>query len=312
MTIKSIIPVLSAIFFSANLISGQDSVRIVIEEIYTISQIGFIEKCEIRIPVPQDYIKHQAIKNIAYSIKPDYTIKEGNSRYAIYELSETELGRISSIEIILELELYDYDLSVARKNSTESKLRKNQRRWYLRKTGYYKLPEESLDTILNIQLTDEVEKVNQIHDFVVDHLEYQTFFGKDKGAQYALKERWGDCTEYADLMIALCRYSDIPARRVSGYTVMQDTSQLLAKIFRSSGHAWVEVYFNDFGWIPFDPTHSDGSSTINFNNLTTKYIYVNFAEFEKGMSWRWWGNGSIQVKLDRKIRDIHYPKFIHQ
>ena len=33
------------------------------------------------------------------------------------------------------------------------------------------------------------------------------------------------------------------------------------------GHAWVEVYFDDYGWITFDPTTSNIAGGENFDFL---------------------------------------------
>jgi transglutaminase-like putative cysteine protease len=59
-----------------------------------------------------------------------------------------------------------------------------------------------------------------------------------------------DCTEYASLMIALCRASEIPARYVEGLTVPGEEAKDLAR----TEHAWLEVYLPGSGWVPMDPT----------------------------------------------------------
>ena len=280
---------------------GQDIKRIRIEESHELNISGLVDSCVIRIVIPQDYKKHQTIKNVNYSKKPSYISRERQTNYAMYTLSASDMKKIKTIDITIDMELYDYDFSVAATEGSDLKLKKNERKRYLKNTGLYKLPKEGLDSGFLQQQPVMANTVNQIHDFVVDHLEYKTFFGEDKGASYALAEGKGDCTEYSDLMIALCRYNQIPARRVSGITVTADTTNFLSKIFRSSGHAWVEVYFDKYGWVPFDPTHSDGSIRTNFRNLETKYVYLSFSEFEKGISWKWWGGGQFKVSTDRKI-----------
>jgi len=59
----------------------------------------------------------------------------------------------------------------------------------------------------------------------------------------------GSCRDLAWLLIELVRGCGLPARFVSGY--------LLSHQFDpedGATHAWVEVYFKDYGWIGFDPT----------------------------------------------------------
>lgn len=295
-------------FLQLNVLKSQEIRTVKIVETYTINQFGDIEKCEIYIPIIEDYNKRQKVKSIDFSKRPQYKIKIDDTRYAVFEFSKFELRMTPFIEIKTELDLYDYDLLIAQNKTLNSKLKKNKRRKYLKTRGLYKLNETVFKRILMKTSLYKIFFVNQIHDYVTNHLEYSTFFGKDKGALYAFNTKKGDCTEYADLMISICRYSNIPARRVSGLTVKQDKMSVLSQIFRSSGHAWVEVYFDEFGWVPFDPTHSDGSRITNFFNLETKYIYVSFSEKAKGMMWKILGTGKLQIDTDRKVSFLGLSK----
>ncbi|MEM2146002.1 MAG: transglutaminase-like domain-containing protein [Candidatus Jordarchaeaceae archaeon] len=65
------------------------------------------------------------------------------------------------------------------------------------------------------------------------------------GAVAALKTREGDCDEFSDLFITLCRACRIPARRVVGL-IVKNTSSF-------ENHAWTEVHIPKIGWVPFDP-----------------------------------------------------------
>ncbi|MGR6963629.1 transglutaminase-like domain-containing protein [Geodermatophilus sp. URMC 61] len=72
-----------------------------------------------------------------------------------------------------------------------------------------------------------------------------------------LRLRQGYCEQYAGAMAALVRAAGVPARVVLGYTpgtVQPDGSRLITS---DDAHAWVEVYFDDLGWIPYDPTPID-------------------------------------------------------
>lgn len=70
---------------------------------------------------------------------------------------------------------------------------------------------------------------------------------------FDLKE--GYCTYFATAMTVMLRTQGIPARYVEGYAMpAQPDSGTVYYIRNSMAHAWVEVYFNDFGWMSFDPT----------------------------------------------------------
>jgi transglutaminase-like putative cysteine protease len=93
------------------------------------------------------------------------------------------------------------------------------------------------------------EQARAFYDYVAEQLVY-TYNGKDWGAQAAIGEMGADCSEYADLMIALSRASGIPARYLEGVLALEPDTAALAR----SEHAWLEVYLPDIGWVPMDPT----------------------------------------------------------
>jgi transglutaminase-like putative cysteine protease len=67
----------------------------------------------------------------------------------------------------------------------------------------------------------------------------------------------GFCSYYASAMAVLLRLEGIPARVVTGYApgvfvVEQGNFVVTGDLV----HAWVEVYFPGYGWIPFEPTPS--------------------------------------------------------
>lgn len=67
---------------------------------------------------------------------------------------------------------------------------------------------------------------------------------RDYGAKFAIKYRYGDCTEFATLFISLCRAAYIPARLVTGIIPTNEGWDQ---------HALAEVFVNGI-WIPIDPT----------------------------------------------------------
>jgi hypothetical protein len=69
------------------------------------------------------------------------------------------------------------------------------------------------------------------------------------------KYRQGFCQQYATTMTMLMRMEHFPARYVLGYlSTRPDPHSLIEQVTRQQQHAWVEVYFPTYGWIPFDPT----------------------------------------------------------
>ena len=67
----------------------------------------------------------------------------------------------------------------------------------------------------------------------------------------------GYCDYYASAMVILARLSGLPARFVIGYGPGAfDYNQQKFIVTEANAHAWPEIYFEPFGWVPFEPTAS--------------------------------------------------------
>ena len=88
---------------------------------------------------------------------------------------------------------------------------------------------------------------------------------------FLFNTKQGHCALYASTMVLALREKGIPARYITGFTTGKLNFNEYAGVYEktiheNSLHAWVEVYSDDFGWIPFDPTGYGGNS--NFANST--------------------------------------------
>jgi len=104
------------------------------------------------------------------------------------------------------------------------------------------------------------DTASNIYRWVADNIEYTGYSSKAKGAARTFVDRQGDCTEFADLFVALSRAVGIPARRVSGYYA-PDTNILKPM----NSHDWAEFY-EDGAWRIADPQQR------NFNDRYSEYI----------------------------------------
>jgi hypothetical protein len=65
----------------------------------------------------------------------------------------------------------------------------------------------------------------------------------------------GYCQFFAGAMALMLRYLGIPARVAVGFAGgTYDSKHHLWNISDREAHAWVEVWFKGYGWLPFDPT----------------------------------------------------------
>jgi len=87
-----------------------------------------------------------------------------------------------------------------------------------------------------------------------------------------LQQRHGFCQQFASLMAVMLRTLGIPARIGLGFTQGQPVADTTGDyiVHGHDYHAWVEVPFNGYGWLNFDPTpnFSDPSSA-SYATLST-------------------------------------------
>jgi transglutaminase-like putative cysteine protease len=109
--------------------------------------------------------------------------------------------------------------------------------------------------------TTDYDKVRALFDY----------FSSDNGFSYALSTETGTsgsdivdflthkkgyCEQYASALAWLVRAAHIPARVAFGFTRGGNHQNETWTLTNYNLHAWTEVYFAGFGWLPFDATPS--------------------------------------------------------
>ncbi len=157
---------------------------------------------------------------------------------------------------------------------------------------YLQLPETFNEDIrtLTIEITKNAEsvydKVIAVEQYLAgNHVYTRTPIQKPNYFDYIdfflFESQEGFCTHYASSMVIMLRSIDIPARYIVGYVVVSpefDDRYYLEPEFdgvdedldesditeyyvdKDHSHAWVEVKFEDYGWLEFEPTSSYYSS----------------------------------------------------
>ncbi|MBD5119094.1 MAG: transglutaminase domain-containing protein [Clostridiales bacterium] len=77
--------------------------------------------------------------------------------------------------------------------------------------------------------------------------------GVDPVEYFLMESHRGYCMHFASALTLLLRAGGVPARYVSGYTVML-RSGLQVDVPDYAAHAWVEVYVDGYGWSPVEVT----------------------------------------------------------
>jgi len=236
---------------------------------------GSTSRIEFTTVIPDDYESRQDIKNISYSIKPSEVFSSSYTKYAKFVI----LNPVSdfSLDINADIIIFDYDLGIAVNAVNGNNTMSLSSQDYLKYTAGEKNIDIKDPAIVRaadkFNETDQLKLIKQIYDFVLDSLYYQGYNPGDCGAAGALAKSGGDCTEYSDLFVTLCRVKGIPARVVEGYTTDAGPSEI------SMGHNWSEVFIESLGWVPFDCIFDDNngdSPETTFYNLKDVYIYNSF------------------------------------
>lgn len=103
----------------------------------------------------------------------------------------------------------------------------------------------------------QYDAVQKVVSWVVDHVRYVNP-PPQYDALYALRTGKGNCQNYSHLTAALLRNAGVPVRIVNGVTMNQpfnvswEKGTLTFKMGQGR-HSWVEVWYPDLGWVPYDP-----------------------------------------------------------
>ncbi len=87
-------------------------------------------------------------------------------------------------------------------------------------------------------------------------------FDRDVTDYFLFQSKQGYCEYFSTAMVTLLRLNNVPAREVVGYLPggRAEDGRLIS--LENQAHAWVEVWFPQYGWITFDPTPRPGIPPI--------------------------------------------------
>ncbi len=133
---------------------------------------------------------------------------------------------------------------------------------------YLQLPDtlpdrvKELATDITRNFDNNYDKVKAIENYLAENYLYTLNPGRtpkerDFVDYFLFELQKGYCTYYASAMTVLTRCIGLPARYVEGYILPPKPVENTFRTYHvtnQQAHAWVEVYFEGFGWVPFEPT----------------------------------------------------------
>lgn len=277
---------------------------------YDFSVPGETHRISLTVVLPETIPDKQKIVSIHYSVKPSRIFRKNGNRYAEFTFEKPQ-KRIN-IEVSIKAELFRYDLKTAKSKRGKNNIDNSELSAFIRHEKNIEKNHAKIQDIAGaIGGQKEEEIVKNIYDYVIDNMEYIKQGRREWGAVKALQKGKGDCTEFSDLFVTLCRAKGIPARTVSGYT--------LRPYSISQKHNWAEVYLNDYGWVPFDPSIKNGQNIAlrnrAFSTMSPVYIYFSNIRNDKALqnyhfaSYTYWGDKvTLKDSIDLKRSSYFIPK----
>ena len=271
--------------------------------IYTVRQTlsiandgnGTVDELKLHMALLRDWAPYQQVTLVQAS-PSDYEIitDADDNEYALFWFYDMQPG--DSVPVTIEYEVtvnaLDYDLSVCSGEMIQT---------FTNAEKYLEVDHPEISTLaesLTVDAKTDCQAVNNIYTYVIDSMSYAGYVPGDKGALFAHQTGSGDCTDYADLMIALTRAAGIPARFVEGVTYSTDG-------YYDEGqtkHDWLEVYLPGTGWVPMDPTWGESDTDTFFAGVSPDHIIVtkgrNLELLGGYHYWVYWWEGDDGVEVN--------------
>ena len=252
---------------------------------------------------PYQEVVSREISPKKYSLVTD----EYGNQYAEFDLSDHPPGTTIDIEILYEISVKEitYDLSNCEGDLPDEF---TQPELHI-ESGNPQII--SLASNLSKGKRTACEQVRAFYDYAGDELVY-TYNRQDWGAQATFGLMGSDCSEYADLAIALNRAEGIPARYYEGLLYLEESGGAKDKQIAQTEHAWMDAYLPGIGWTAMDPTMGRWAShrEIYFAHHTPDHIIVttgrNPSTLRGASYWShiYWPGNSTTIRISKADWEI--------
>ncbi len=129
---------------------------------------------------------------------------------------------------------------------------------------------------------EKLEVLGRIKSLMNDECDYslsphKTPSNRDFVNYFLLENHKGYCTHFASAGVMLARMAGIPARYATGYILVEtdisggkrgSDGSVTINVKDNRSHAWVEVYLDEIGWVPYEFTKGYSAHEINTEPTT--------------------------------------------
>ncbi|GBE00381.1 transglutaminase-like superfamily protein [bacterium BMS3Abin07] len=243
---------------------------------------GKIDHFTYRFPLPSGYSYRtvsQKVRRMKVTVKPEpgniETVRDqyGNTFKVIHWNSVSD-----NISIDMNFVAVISSAANSTKNRTAYPVRKIRRRpsRYLHISKNTIIETKKAKRIiesLTKRSKTEINAVESILNWIQANIRYRP---RTPGASASntLLRGYGNCEGYSNLTVAMLRQAGIPARVAGGISLSRKwkTPTKRGYMIHDMGqgpHAWVEVYFPNSGWVPYDPQQR----TLLFSSRLIKFAH---------------------------------------
>lgn len=281
-------------FFSGINLNAQEN-RILLLQSHFDLKTENCNKIKFRCLIAKEIENRQKIIEMKFSIPPDTIYEKDGNRYAEFTMEGSNIHDNLNIRTLLEVQ--QHDLKQNKKNETSTAQLISPER-FLISEQYIETDDETIkEKAFQLRKKDDIKTVENIYKFVKKTIKSNDYNPNDIGAKQALIDKKGDCTEYTDLFVALCRACSIPARHILGY---------ISGPVNVPQHSWAEAYLEGLGWTQFEISPGNDAS---FESTGRAYIYLTDTRRDKNLnygyyySYYWWGDNTPTVKNTINIKE---------
>jgi transglutaminase-like putative cysteine protease len=124
---------------------------------------------------------------------------------------------------------------------------------------------------------------------------------------FVLRTKRGYCQHFAGAMALMLRYLGIPARVAEGFVSgTYDPAGHTWTVSDHDAHAWVEVWFARYGWLPFDPTPGRGFLSAGYSVSSPQFHASAAANIVGGVAASLLNTAAIHQDVNFGDKDVSF------
>jgi transglutaminase-like putative cysteine protease len=247
---------------------NQDAVGIKLEEM---TAHVTVQESHSHIPYPN----HSSLKRVALDDGDRLQYNEETQRLTVHA---EPWGRVNPAEYQLDYYLNRFDTNTLRKVTGPADTSAD----FIQ--SYTELPETVPDRVYQLanELTADKENWYDKAKTIENYFDRPDFTYNKENIPYPAEEQdfvdhflfetmRGYCDHFSTAMVVMLRAIDIPARWVKGYTdgsLSVYQGEQMNAVTNNDAHSWVEVYFPETGWVPFEPTKGFSNSSGFYDSVS--------------------------------------------